>query len=293
MADWKSIESELSDFINSGGMTAESFKAEAFRLKEKYGYTYTPGLSPDIDAEVSAALGQVASDSKITYHYDIIQGTPEWHSLKLGIMSASKTSCLLTPTGSPAKNKTMRRYAMEIAAQRVLGFAEEMKQSFDMYRGTMQEPIAREYYDENCYQSTQCGFVTMEHDGITIGMSPDLLVGDDGGGEIKSRLAAFQFQTIMSDEVPAEFMDQIQTALLVTGRKWWDFIQYSNGMPLFVKRVLPDTERHAQILDAVVAFEAVVQEIMEDYKSKASSMVQTEYIDWQEAEMITSSDEVA
>jgi hypothetical protein len=41
-------------------------------------------------------------------------------------------------------------------------------------------------------------------------------------------------------QVPEEYMLQIQTGLLVTGREWLDFVSYCAGLPMFVKRVFPD-----------------------------------------------------
>ena len=58
-----------------------------------------------------------------------------------------------------------------------------------------------------------------------------------------------------ADEVPAEYLLQCQTGLLVTGRKWLDFISYCGGMPMFVKRVWPCPEIHQAIIAAASAFE--------------------------------------
>lgn len=226
------------------------------------------------------------------YYYDIIQGTQEWFDIKRGVVSASKVNCLMTANGAPAKNKTSRRYATEIAAERILGFSEESRQSYDMYRGTMQEPYARDLYNEAYNTTASCGFVTTEYKGIKLGVSPDGLVGEDGGIEIKSRIAAHQFDTIISGAVPDEHVNQIQTFLLVTGREWVDYVQYSNAMPLFAKRVNPDLDRREQILCALVEFEEMVQEIMCEYKEKSAPMMPTEYFDWAGMDILTASEEV-
>ena len=56
--------------------------------------------------------------------------------------------------------------------------------------------------------------------GWKLGYSPDGLVGDDGLIEVKSRRAKKQLQTILSGQVPAENMPQLQAGLLVSGRSW-------------------------------------------------------------------------
>ena len=76
------------------------------------------------------------------------------------------------------------------------------------------------------------------------------MVGDDGLIECKSRRQRFQIQTIADDEVPADYMIQLQTGLLVSERKWIDFISYSGGLPMFVKRVEPIPEYQ----EAIVSF---------------------------------------
>jgi hypothetical protein len=63
-----------------------------------------------------------------------------------------------------------------------------------------------------------------DEDGWTLGYSPDGLVGDDGLIEIKAPRAKTHLRTILADEVPAHYMAQCQAGLLVTGRKWIDFV---------------------------------------------------------------------
>jgi len=213
------------------------------------------------------------------YHYDIEQGTEEWLSVRLGIVTASEMNNIITPKGAPTKNEKMRSYACQIAAEREFAFIEDHYESYDMMRGTAEEGNARDVYNETYDEVKQCGFITREIDGITVGASPDGLVGDDGCIEIKSRKAKFQVQTILSGEVPAEYMNQIQAVLLISGREWCDFIQYSNGLPLFVKRVTVDHERQDKIKTAIIEFEKVVVEYIEGFRVKSSGLVKTERVE--------------
>lgn len=227
----------------------------------------------------------------IKYYYDVEQGSDEWHLLRLGVVTASNVKKLFTATTfKPAKNDTVRKYALEIAAQRELMRVEDSFQSFQMLRGTMQEEVARDIYNDNFIESTECGFITREFDGVTVGVSPDGLVNADGGIEIKSRLSKFQFDTILSDEVPSDFLLQCQTFLLVTGRKWIDFVSYSNELPLFVKKVLPDLELHEKIISTVIAFDLEVENIRAEYKEKSRVLVPTPYVDWQADDFIEGSE---
>ena len=116
--------------------------------------------------------------------------------------------------------------------------------------------------------------------GVTIGCSPDGLVGEIGGIEIKSRKPKIQVNTILSGEVPGENIMQIQTCLLVTGRAWWDYVSYSGGLPLVVIRCLPDIALHAQIIAACVEAEAKIKDMHAAYDAALTSN------NWQKTERI-------
>ena len=55
--------------------------------------------------------------------------------------------------------------------------------------------------------------------------------------------------------MPPEFNLQVQTGLLVTRRKWMDFISYSGGLPMVTIRMFPDPVVQAAIIQAATAFE--------------------------------------
>jgi putative phage-type endonuclease len=215
----------------------------------------------------------------IKYHTEIQQNTDEWLNLRLGIITGSNINIIVTPTGKAAKNDAMRKYAAELAAQRITKRAEENFQSWDMMRGHIQEDIARDIYRDNYAQVEECGFITNDNLGFVVGCSPDGLVGEDGGIEIKSRKAKFQIETIAAGEMPKEYANQVQAFLLVSGRTWCDFVQYSSGMAFYVERVTVDPVRREAIIDAIMAFEDEIERVRNEYLAKASDMIQTEWVD--------------
>lgn len=208
----------------------------------------------------------------IRYHYDIEQGTPEWLSLRCGILTASEIKLIITPTLKVASNDKERAHLFELLAQRITDYTEPRFVSDDMLRGHEDEIEARIKYAEHYAPVKECGFITRNMGGIVIGYSPDGLVGDDGLIECKSRRQKYQVETIMADEVPAEYMLQIQAGLLVSGRQWLDFISYSAGLPMFVKRVLPDERYRAAIIAAATEFENRLQLALDRYQSALKSM---------------------
>lgn len=201
----------------------------------------------------------------IRYHFDIEQGSEEWHALRCGILTASEMKFIVTPTLKPASNDKERAHLFELLGQRITRHTEPRYISDDMLRGQDDEIDARIRYAEHFAPVTECGFVTNDDHGFVIGYSPDGLVDDDGLIECKSRRQKFQVETILADRVPEEYMLQIQTGLLVTRRKWLDFVSYCAGLPMFVKRVFPDARYQDAIIAAATDFERRLQEAQQKY----------------------------
>ncbi|SNS43037.1 YqaJ-like recombinase domain-containing protein [Micrococcales bacterium KH10] len=211
---------------------------------------------------------------------DLEQGSDEWLEARRGIVTASVVGQLITAkTLKLACNETSRSLALTLAAERITGRIEPVFVSDDMMRGRLDEPIARDLYASHHAPVTEVGFMVLESGGIRLGYSPDGLVGDDGLIEIKSRKPKIQLATILSDEVPAVNMAQIQAGLLVSGRGWLDYISYCAGMPLFVKRVYPDFRWRDAITEAVEACEHDIADKVARYESAALNMPATEYVE--------------
>ena len=209
----------------------------------------------------------------ITYFPDLIQGSEEWLAARRGILTASEMKLILTPTLKVANNDKTLAHLYELLAQRVSGFVEPTFIGDDMLRGMDDEVFARTAYMAQIADVQDMGFITNDKWGFTIGYSPDGMVGDDGLIEIKSRRQKFQVQTIIehvatgSATIPADYIMQAQTGLLVSQRKWLDFISYHGGLPMVVIRVYPDEEIQTAIIEAASAFEASLHEKLTDYRA--------------------------
>lgn len=215
----------------------------------------------------------------LTVFDDLAQGTEEWLAARRGIVTASVVGRLLTPTLKVADNDTSRALTATLVAERITGITEPSYMNDDMMRGVMHEPIARDIYSGHYQQAVECGFMRMDGDGWTLGMSPDGLVADEGGVEIKCPRAKGHINTILADKVPDHYMPQVQSALLVSGRKWWDFVSFHAGLPLFVKRVYPDANWHLAIIAACQAFETKAEEMTAAYETASRDLPATEPID--------------
>jgi hypothetical protein len=211
----------------------------------------------------------------IQYHDDLVQGSDEWLAARCGLLTASEMKLILTPTLKPADNDKSRAHLWELLAQRITGHVEPHFVGDDQMRGYEDEIQARFLYAEKYAPVEEMGFITNDRWGFTIGCSPDGLVGDDGMIECKSRRQKYQIQTLIenaaTDTIPEEYRLQVQTALLVTERKWCDFVSYSGGLPMVTIRVLPDPAMQEAIIKAATAFEAKIAEKLATYDALQKS----------------------
>jgi hypothetical protein len=210
---------------------------------------------------------------------DLIQGTDEWHDQRRGLVTASVVGKLVTArTVQVANNDDSRGLTALLVAERITGYTDPTYVSDDMLRGVEDEPRARDLYSEHYAPVRESGFMVREETGWKIGYSPDGLVGDDGLIEVKSRRQKKQLQTILTDQIPIENVAQLQTGLLVSGRQWIDYVSYCGGMPLYVKRVLPDDRWFEAIVAAVEKFEDTARSMILGYESLTTHMPPTERV---------------
>jgi hypothetical protein len=215
----------------------------------------------------------------LTVHNDVEQGSDEWLQLRCGILTASTIGRLITPTLKLADNDTARGLQQTLIAERISGHVEYVHPSFDMQRGTLDEPYARDLYAEHHAPVTEIGFATRDIDGMILGASPDGLVGDDGGIEIKSRNPKTQLRTILDGTIPTANLAQIHGCMFVLDRAWWDYVSYAGGWPLFVTRVYRDEKWDAIITAALRSYEQNAADTIAAYQSAAAGRPIADRID--------------
>lgn len=214
----------------------------------------------------------------LTIH-DVEQGSQDWLDLRCGLLTASTIGKLLTPTGKLAENDTARGLMQTLIAERISGHVEYVHPSFDMQRGTLDEPYAREMYAENYAPVEEVGFATLDVGPYKLGASPDGLVGIKGGIEIKSRQPKVQLRTILSDTVPTMNLAQIHACMFVFDRLWWDYVSYAGGWPLYVRRVRRDGTWDTAIIAALNAYEQQAAETIAAYTEATAGRPVAERVD--------------
>lgn len=188
---------------------------------------------------------------------DCAQGGPEWLDARLGIPTASCFDKIIQPVKlQPAKATAYRN---QLLAEWLLKRPLDAFSSYWMERGTEIEPEARAYYAEWYEPVREVGLIL--RDDRQVGGSPDGLVGDDGGLEVKCPKPETMVGYLLDPaSLAAEYRHQIQGNLYISGREWWDILAYHPEMEDVRVRVVRD-EAYLEALDK--ALEVFVTDLNE------------------------------
>lgn len=185
------------------------------------------------------------------------QRTEKWFAARLGKVTASKVSDVVTKTKS-GYGASRATYMTDLAIERLTGNPTEFYANAAMQWGTETEPQARAAYEFiQGVTVVEEGFI--EHPAIPMsGASPDGLVGDDGMLEIKCPMSKTHYDTLLTGKIAKKYIDQMQWQMDCAGRQWCDFVSFDPRMPegldFFCKRVKRDDERIEYLQTEVKAF---------------------------------------
>ena len=217
----------------------------------------------------------------LTIFDQLEQGSTEWLEARAGILTASTIGQLITAkTIKPAMNDRSRGLCQTLIAERITGHVEPVFPNRAMTRGTLLEPEARRIYAEQTGRDVdEVGFARLDTDTYTLGSSPDGLVGETGGIEIKSPSAKVHVSTVLSGVIPDYNRAQVQAFLHVTGREWCDFISYYPGQPLCIIRDHPDERWQQAIQSAAEQFETIARSQVDQYQRNTHGLPKTAFWD--------------
>jgi hypothetical protein len=165
-------------------------------------------------------------------YHDVEQGSLEWFKLRLGIPTASCFGDIMTPKFAPREGKMLwtciySRLAEKISGEQLAGFGSRATE-----QGQLLEDEAINYWEVvNEQRPIYGGFVTTD-DGKA-GCSPDALIGDDAGLEIKCPNPETHLKYLDEGVLPDDYVTQVYGSLWVTGRKRWHFQSYHKALPAF------------------------------------------------------------
>lgn len=196
---------------------------------------------------------------------DFEQKSPEWYAARRGLPTASEFGNIITPKKgdyATAADTYINTLIDELVRPQA---AESFSGNKHTMRGDALEPEARELYafEFDC-EPRQVGLVI--NDEGTLGCSPDSLLGDDGGLEIKCPDGPTFVKWVRGGCIPEEHKAQVHGSLIITGREYWDFLAYCPGYKRFLVRVMPGafTDKLRAHLDRFLADYAKARELFKD-----------------------------
>ena len=195
------------------------------------------------------------------------QRTSEWHTARLGKVTASRVADVIakTKTGYGASRANLMA---DLICERLTGQPASTFTNAHMEWGTEQEPHARAAYSARTGELVEkVGFI--DHPRIAnSGASPDGFVAD-GLVEFKCPATSTMLDTLLTQAVPTKYIAQMQWQMACTGRLWCDFVSYDPRLPehlrMFVKRVDRDN-------DYIKTLEAEVTLFVSELEEKLSKL---------------------
>lgn len=185
---------------------------------------------------------------------DVQQGSPEWIQARLGLPTASQFHRIVTAKTMKVSEQA-HGYLCELLAERMMGCQVSDLSTPFMERGSALEQQAVALYELDRNVDTIPSGFCLRDDG-RVGCSPDRLVGADGGLELKCPSAKVHVEYLLdgAEGVAAKYKPQIQGALWITGRLWWDSLSYHPMMPQALVRAERDPDYIMALAEAVAHF---------------------------------------
>ena len=161
------------------------------------------------------------------------QQDDEWRRLRLGCATGSGFADVLSkPRTGNGESTGRRNYRVRLALELLTGTPEwDGFTTRAIQIGIEREPLARTRFEEETgHLVDEVSFIRMTD--TLVGCSPDGLVGDDAGLEIKCPSKAVHLDYLsLTDQPPAEYVAQVQGCMYVTNRSHWHFVSFNPEFP--------------------------------------------------------------
>lgn len=177
---------------------------------------------------------------------EVEQGSQEWHRMRVAVITGSRVYDIIKPGRKKGSYSEAReKYMNELIAQVCTGLLPDEINAKALSWGKENEPKALDAYDPfGDFNIHQIAFIYS--DDMRCGVSPDALVNDEGGLEIKCPFTTSQYinQLLGGDPKP-EYNAQYQFCMWIAKRDWWDFMNFDPRMRKnnhIIKRFKKDNE---------------------------------------------------
>ena len=195
---------------------------------------------------------------------DIQQGSPEWFQACCGNVGASNIDKIVTTKGERSKQRD--DYMMTLCAERITGKREVGFTTQAMLNGIEREAEARTLFEmaNNC-EVQQVGLIYKDKKKLCH-CSPDGLIGDKEGFEVKNPLSKTHIKYLLNGSLPTEYFCQIQFSLSVSERDAWWFMSHYPGLKPFILQINRDEKWIAKMESELNSFNEELAEMVEKIK---------------------------
>lgn len=179
--------------------------------------------------------------------HDAPQGSPEWHMARVGLLTASNFSELLTPA-KLSRSASAMKLLDRLTAEWVLGESlDDFGGTHWTERGTALEPQARAYFTATTGLAVDdCGLIYRDEE-RAVGGSPDGLTHEGEPLELKCPKLSTHLGYRRAGTLPSDYRLQVQGQIWLTGAARGWFMSYHPGVP----EVLIEVPRDADVCAAL------------------------------------------
>lgn len=203
------------------------------------------------------------------------QRTPEWHRARAGVISASNFKVAREKVKTGAPSAAAKKLAAKLAIERICGEPQEdVFETWAMRRGTELESQAISAFEVEFGHSVESiGFCTT--DCKKFGASPDGLIGEAEGCEVKCPISGEQIIKVLLEDDPSDYLDQVHGNLWITGRQAWHLIIYTPQLDgvnrsMSVFKIERDEDYIQKLVADLNAFDALIEDYVQQLARKAA-----------------------
>lgn len=185
------------------------------------------------------------------------QQSDEWTRMKLGVISASRAKDVIAPSRKAGEwGEARNSYLNELVGEVITGEKNSSFSSRATEWGVENERtcIALAGFELGVDIDT-IPFVFRD-DTMRAGCSPDGLIGDSSGIEVKNPFTTAVYVAFVADgKIKQEYIDQVQFSMWVTGRETWHFANHDPRVKNYILHsiVIERDEAKMKLFDDAVA----------------------------------------
>lgn len=194
---------------------------------------------------------------------DIVQNSVDWQIARAGVVTASEVDALVSPLGKVRTGQGPHTYLVRKLVERWTGGPLISIQGvFDMDQGKILEDEAKPFFTLHTgLDIRDVAFITSD-DG-RIGCSPDAMIDDKCGLELKCPKLETHVGYLLGGELPLDYVTQVQFSMYVTGFEQWHFMSYRRRLPPLYLVIDRDKKMHEAFDEALKVFFGDMDDAME------------------------------